>query len=210
MIEELTDTSGCKRTDKVLVMEVSNSHGGVRRSRDSEVTSSGNGKRRKFGSQDQENVYQSRRDLDVNFQENVVSTAVSATSDHASTFMCFRNDDSRPDLKAECISETEVFMSSNDGFSGETSASSVVCLESEEMESVSTSTPKKKNPAPPSEATSRRKPSAAATMPSAAELEEFFSKAEKYEKKRFADKYNYDIVKDAPMEGRYQWVRLKP
>ncbi|KVI10761.1 cyclin-dependent kinase inhibitor 7-like [Cynara cardunculus var. scolymus] len=197
-------------------MEVSNSHGGVRRSRDSEVTSSGNGKRRKFGAQDREDVfqleYQSRRDRDVNLQENIVSTAVSGTSDHASPFMCFRNDDSRPDLKsqAECISETEVFMSSNDGFSEETSVSSVVCLESEEMESVSTSTPKKKNPAPPNEATSRRKPSATAKIPSAAELEEFFSEAEKYEKKRFAEKYNYDIVKDAPMEGRYQWVRLKP
>lgn len=201
-------------------MEVSNSHGGVRRSRDSEVTSSGNGKRRKYGSQGQENVfqleYQSRRDLDVNFQENVVSTVVSGTSesDRAASFMCFRTDDSRPDLKsqAECISETEVFTSSNDGFSGETSASSVVCLESEEMESVSTSTPKKKikNPAQPNEATSGRKPSAAAKIPSAKELEEFFSEAEKYEKKRFADKFNYDIVKDAPMEGRYQWVRLKP
>lgn len=206
------DRRRCKRTDEVLVMEDSNSRRGVRRSRDNEVTNSGNGKRIKFGSPDQENVYQSRRDLDVNFQENVVSTAVSATSDHASSFMCFRNDNSRPDLKsqAECISETEVFMSSNDGFSGETSVSSVVCLESEEMESVSTSTPKKKNSAPPNEATSRRKPSAAAKTPSAAELEEFFSEAEKYEKKRFADKYNYDIVKDAPMEGRYQWVRLKP
>ena len=67
--------------------------------------------------------------------------------------------------------------------------SSVICLESEEMESVSTSTPQKKNPSPANEATSRRKPSpAAAKLPSAAELEEFFSEAEKYEKKRFADK----------------------
>ncbi|KAJ7967444.1 Cyclin-dependent kinase inhibitor [Quillaja saponaria] len=45
-------------------------------------------------------------------------------------------------------------------------------------------------------------------MPPKAEIEEFFSTAEKYEQKRFADKYNYDIVKDLPLEGRYHWVRL--
>ncbi|XP_028088125.1 cyclin-dependent kinase inhibitor 7 isoform X2 [Camellia sinensis] len=49
-----------------------------------------------------------------------------------------------------------------------------------------------------------------AKMPAAAEIEEFFSAAEKYEQKRFVDKYNYDVVKDVPLEGRYQWVRLKP
>ncbi|KAL7206547.1 hypothetical protein ACSBR2_019291 [Camellia fascicularis] len=48
-----------------------------------------------------------------------------------------------------------------------------------------------------------------AKMPAAAEIEEFFSAAEKYEQKRFVDKYNYDVVKDVPLEGRYQWVRVK-
>ncbi|KAI4295634.1 hypothetical protein L6164_035657 [Bauhinia variegata] len=47
-----------------------------------------------------------------------------------------------------------------------------------------------------------------AKMPPKAEIEEFFTMAEKYEQKRFAEKYNYDIVKDTPLEGRYQWVRL--
>ncbi|KAK9942149.1 hypothetical protein M0R45_007832 [Rubus argutus] len=28
--------------------------------------------------------------------------------------------------------------------------------------------------------------------------------------KRFAEKYNFDIGKDAPLEGRYEWIRLKP
>ncbi|MED6170076.1 hypothetical protein PIB30_027398 [Stylosanthes scabra] len=41
-----------------------------------------------------------------------------------------------------------------------------------------------------------------------AEIEEFFAMAEKYEQKRFAEKYNFDIVADMPLEGRYQWVRL--
>ncbi|XP_057739272.1 cyclin-dependent kinase inhibitor 7-like [Arachis stenosperma] len=41
------------------------------------------------------------------------------------------------------------------------------------------------------------------------EIEEFFAMAEKYEQKRFAEKYNFDIVADMPLEGRYQWVRLQ-
>nr|KYP42160.1 Cyclin-dependent kinase inhibitor 7 [Cajanus cajan] len=47
-------------------------------------------------------------------------------------------------------------------------------------------------------------------MPTESELEEFFAAAEKDIQKRFSDKYNYDIVKDVPLEGRYEWVKLKP
>nr|AFK38333.1 unknown [Lotus japonicus] len=47
-------------------------------------------------------------------------------------------------------------------------------------------------------------------MPTESELEEFFSAAEKDIQKRFSHKYNYDIVKDVPLEGRYEWVQLKP
>ncbi|XP_075520963.1 uncharacterized protein LOC142554177 isoform X3 [Primulina tabacum] len=59
-------------------------------------------------------------------------------------------------------------------------------------------------------ATSNSASSTAETMPSAAEIEEFFAAAEKYEQKRFAEKYNYDIVKDYPVEGKYEWVPLHP
>ncbi|KAL2333566.1 hypothetical protein Fmac_014779 [Flemingia macrophylla] len=47
-------------------------------------------------------------------------------------------------------------------------------------------------------------------MPTESELEEFFSSAEKNIQKRFSEKYNYDIVKDVPLEGRYEWLKLKP
>ncbi|XP_050209263.1 cyclin-dependent kinase inhibitor 7-like isoform X2 [Mercurialis annua] len=47
-------------------------------------------------------------------------------------------------------------------------------------------------------------------IPCQVEIDEFFAEAEKKEQKRFASKYNYDIAKDSPLEGRYQWVRLKP
>ncbi|GMI74550.1 hypothetical protein HRI_001124300 [Hibiscus trionum] len=68
---------------------------------------------------------------------------------------------------------------------------------SEEME-----TPEKSPPPSPA----KRKPK----TPSQDEIDEFFSVNEKYEQKRFIETYNYDIVKDTPVDGRYQWVRLKP
>ncbi|EEF38755.1 cyclin-dependent kinase inhibitor 7 [Ricinus communis] len=61
------------------------------------------------------------------------------------------------------------------------------------------------------EANSRRKPSLTVEkMPTETELDEFFAEAERNIQKRFADKYNYDVVKDEPLKGRYEWVRLKP
>ncbi|PIA46342.1 hypothetical protein AQUCO_01500102v1 [Aquilegia coerulea] len=46
--------------------------------------------------------------------------------------------------------------------------------------------------------------------PSETEIDEFFSTPEKEEQSRFANKYNYDIAKDVPLNGRYEWVHLKP
>uniref|UniRef100_A0A0E0E4Y9 Cyclin-dependent kinase inhibitor domain-containing protein n=1 Tax=Oryza meridionalis TaxID=40149 RepID=A0A0E0E4Y9_9ORYZ len=40
------------------------------------------------------------------------------------------------------------------------------------------------------------------------EVEAFLAAAESSVARRFAAKYNYDIVKDAPMDGRYEWVRI--
>ncbi|CAN6196202.1 unnamed protein product [Urochloa humidicola] len=42
------------------------------------------------------------------------------------------------------------------------------------------------------------------------ELEAFLAANESSLARRFAAKYNYDVVKDAPMEGRYEWVRVGP
>ncbi|XP_041004669.1 cyclin-dependent kinase inhibitor 7-like [Juglans microcarpa x Juglans regia] len=43
-----------------------------------------------------------------------------------------------------------------------------------------------------------------------AELEEFFAAAERDMHKHFMEKYNFDFVNEVPLEGRYEWVRLKP
>ncbi|GMI88227.1 hypothetical protein HRI_002492000 [Hibiscus trionum] len=94
------------------------------------------------------------------------------------------------DLEAKS-SETEISTCTNIyNFSSE------LCGDSDEMESPG----KKPSPLP-------AKPP---KMPSQAEIDEFFSVAEKYEQKRFAEKYNYDIVKDVPLDGRYRWIRLQP
>ncbi|QHO10534.1 hypothetical protein HN873_050353 [Arachis hypogaea] len=61
------------------------------------------------------------------------------------------------------------------------------------------------------ETDSRRRPSSTVqNMPTELELEEFFAAAEKDIQKRFQEKYNYDIGNDVPLEGRYEWVELKP
>ncbi|XWS54822.1 hypothetical protein CRYUN_Cryun10bG0122300 [Craigia yunnanensis] len=97
------------------------------------------------------------------------------------------------DLEAKSF-ETEISTCINvNKFSRETTPLSKHCGDSEEMES-----PEKKTPPSP------------AKPPSQEEIDEIFSVAEKHEQKRFAEKYNYDIVKDVPLDGRYQWVRLKP
>ncbi|KAL4588739.1 hypothetical protein LXL04_001634 [Taraxacum kok-saghyz] len=188
-------------------MDDSKLRGGVRRSRETEAVSSGSGKRRRFDPRDQENGVhlenQCQSGVDVDFPEDVISSADSDCCDHVLSSQ-FLKDDLRLDLKAELRFVTETSMSSNDGFSRETSSSSEICVDSEAMESP-------KQPASPQPvATSRRKPIKVSNLPTAAEIDEFFSVAEKKEQKRFTDKYNFDFVNDAPMEGRYQWVRLKP
>lgn len=60
------------------------------------------------------------------------------------------------------------------------------------------------------ESNSRRHSSTARIMPTDLELDEFFAAAEKDIQKKFLDKYNYDVVKDEPLEGRYEWVQVKP
>ncbi|XP_074302755.1 uncharacterized protein LOC141634509 [Silene latifolia] len=47
-------------------------------------------------------------------------------------------------------------------------------------------------------------------MPFESEIDEFFSSAEKNLQKRFSDKYNFDVVKDVSLEGRYEWVQITP
>ncbi|KAK6141673.1 hypothetical protein DH2020_024582 [Rehmannia glutinosa] len=47
-------------------------------------------------------------------------------------------------------------------------------------------------------------------IPTAREMEEFFAQAEQPQQRRFIEKYNYDIVNDVPLPGRYEWVKVMP
>ncbi|XP_038713563.1 cyclin-dependent kinase inhibitor 3-like isoform X2 [Tripterygium wilfordii] len=40
------------------------------------------------------------------------------------------------------------------------------------------------------------------------EVEEFFSYAEQQQQREFMEKYNFDIVNDLPLSGRYEWVQI--
>ncbi|XP_050374736.1 cyclin-dependent kinase inhibitor 7 isoform X2 [Argentina anserina] len=58
--------------------------------------------------------------------------------------------------------------------------------------------------------TEPRRGATAEKIPTEMELEEFFTAAEKHIQSKFSEKYNYDVRKDEPLEGRYEWTRLKP
>nr|GMD84325.1 cyclin-dependent kinase inhibitor 7-like isoform X1 [Ipomoea batatas] len=164
-------------------------------------------------------------DLDVNFSGNSVSPAVSATSVRAPSTSkssgaarrksrevandIWRSLDLQNILFLKFEFQEEDFVTDNSdyyfhcSFSRETTPTS----DQHRGEMESPAKAKKKS----REVMNRRGGKAVTgNKPPAAEIEEFFTAAEKYEQKRFQEKYNYDIVKDVPLEGRYQWVRLKP
>ncbi|XP_071721555.1 cyclin-dependent kinase inhibitor 4 [Rutidosis leptorrhynchoides] len=47
-------------------------------------------------------------------------------------------------------------------------------------------------------------------MPSAQEIEGFFARHALEQQRRFTKKYNFDIVSEKPLQGRYEWVMVQP
>ncbi|KAG7537141.1 Cyclin-dependent kinase inhibitor [Arabidopsis suecica] len=47
-------------------------------------------------------------------------------------------------------------------------------------------------------------------IPTTSELEEFFAYAEQQQQRLFMEKYNFDIVNEIPLSGRYEWVQVNP
>ncbi|CAJ2670276.1 cyclin-dependent kinase inhibitor 4-like [Trifolium pratense] len=43
-------------------------------------------------------------------------------------------------------------------------------------------------------------------IPTSSEMDEFFALAEKQQQAIFMEKYNFDVVNDVPLPGRYEWV----
>ncbi|XVE72771.1 hypothetical protein DITRI_Ditri11bG0065500 [Diplodiscus trichospermus] len=48
------------------------------------------------------------------------------------------------------------------------------------------------------------------SIPTTNEMEEFFACAEQQQQQKFTEKYNFDIVNDLPLPGRYEWVQVIP
>uniref|UniRef100_A0A0D9XU56 Cyclin-dependent kinase inhibitor domain-containing protein n=1 Tax=Leersia perrieri TaxID=77586 RepID=A0A0D9XU56_9ORYZ len=46
------------------------------------------------------------------------------------------------------------------------------------------------------------------SAPAQAEIEAFFAAAELADRRRFAETYNYDIVLDCPLQGRFEWEQV--
>ncbi|KAI7748266.1 hypothetical protein M8C21_000380 [Ambrosia artemisiifolia] len=47
-------------------------------------------------------------------------------------------------------------------------------------------------------------------MPSAQEIEGFFALHAQEQQRLFSEKYNFDVVNEKPLKGRYEWVRVRP
>ncbi|KAK9990602.1 hypothetical protein SO802_025587 [Lithocarpus litseifolius] len=127
----------------------------------------------------------------------------SPSSFHAATSCCSSNGSSS--LAEE--EENFKFVDLQDD-SAEVETSTCSCYRERRETTLSSELESTERPNPAS--TRRRSTVEKRIMPTESELEEFFSAAEKDLQKRFKEKYNYDIVKDAPLEGRYEWIRLKP
>ncbi|KAA8531709.1 hypothetical protein F0562_006574 [Nyssa sinensis] len=218
--------SKCKGLGEILAMEVAQI--GVRtraRALAMAAASSGTAKRRKVGGEElrfSPSLVQltSRRRVVV-APENSVSPATSGnsgrqtvakdrcsspSSDHVPASCCSSNGSSElakerlkfVDLEEGSIEVDSLTYNFDCRERRETTPSSELQAESDDLEST----------AKPSEANSRRR-SSVEKMPSETELEEFFAAAEKDIQKQFAEKYNFDIVKEVPLEGRYEWVRVE-
>ncbi|KAL8106619.1 cyclin-dependent kinase inhibitor 3-like [Apium graveolens] len=47
-------------------------------------------------------------------------------------------------------------------------------------------------------------------IPTSHEMEDFFTFAQQEQQRLFTEKYNFDVVNDVPLPGRYEWVSVHP
>ncbi|WOK98045.1 cyclin-dependent kinase inhibitor 4 isoform X1 [Canna indica] len=57
-------------------------------------------------------------------------------------------------------------------------------------------------------ASNKKQASVASTIPTTLEMEELFAGPEQLHQRNFIEKYNFDVAKDQPLPGRYEWVKL--
>ncbi|XP_010548413.1 PREDICTED: cyclin-dependent kinase inhibitor 1 [Tarenaya hassleriana] len=100
-----------------------------------------------------------------------------------------------------CGSQPTLFIKVRDEESTESMGNSFSTIKS--ADTANTSHPECCRRAPPSAEENEK-----TTVPTEAELEEFFSAAEKQHHEKYSEKYNFDFLKEKPCEGRYEWVKL--
>ncbi|KZV44356.1 cyclin-dependent kinase inhibitor 3 [Dorcoceras hygrometricum] len=82
------------------------------------------------------------------------------------------------------------------------------CIKVADSSTIPGSTMKQTSFAP---ATNQRAHSALSVdMPTTDEIEEFFAREEQLWQHLFTEKYNFDVVNDLPLPGRYEWVKKSP
>ncbi|CAL9073561.1 unnamed protein product [Musa textilis] len=60
----------------------------------------------------------------------------------------------------------------------------------------------------PTKFTVSSKRQASPIVPTDPEMEELFAGPEQLQQRRFMERYNFDVAKDQPLPGRYEWVKL--
>ncbi|URD75306.1 cyclin-dependent kinase inhibitor [Musa troglodytarum] len=60
----------------------------------------------------------------------------------------------------------------------------------------------------PTKFTVSSKRQASPIVPTGPEMEELFAGPEQLQQRRFMERYNFDVAKDQPLPGRYEWVKL--
>lgn len=180
----------CKMAGEIAVMEVAPV--GVR-TRSRTLALVGTGKRKRTGS------------VELGYRRNSAIPSLESPPSLGK-----RAPDSRcsSDGSSEILHEDQRFRSSHHGGFGRVDFNCSARREAAVSSNLRSGPDELESTAMISEATSRRK-LAAEKMPSELEIEAFFSEAEKAEKKRFAEKYNFDVETETPSEGRYEWVRVK-
>ncbi|XP_038723739.1 cyclin-dependent kinase inhibitor 1-like isoform X2 [Tripterygium wilfordii] len=133
----------------------------------------------------------------------------SPSSDHTSVSCCSSNGSSKRFKSVDPEderSEVEISTTYYSCAERETTPTPTSELQEESGDLDSTAKPYEADSRPRSAV--EKKPSRARKMPPESELEEFFAEAEKKLKQEFTEKYNFDVEKEEPLVGRYEWVRV--
>ncbi|WOK92206.1 cyclin-dependent kinase inhibitor 1-like [Canna indica] len=199
-----------KEVGELAVMEVTQVVGVTTRARAlalaAAAAANARGKRRKAASAPPDLVptssclgIRSRRLVMTSQRERLPQKKYSAASSQAPTgevvSRCSSNSSREVMVDEQEVEGLEISCNSEPGqMRRETTPSSAVRIEESDLESTAEAILSSKM---------------ANAMPAKAEIEEFFAAAEREQAQRFTDRYNYDVINDVPLDGRFEWARIE-